>query len=101
MGSRDNKRVFIVSSFQVVTIDCTVFGNLIPLIVFMIGNVLVSVMKGFAYNMLEKFDCFPVISLATHSEGPNSYSNPTKPEKKVRIIVINPQIYLQYDTAIS
>ena len=56
MGSRDNKRVFIVSSFQVVTIDCTVFGNLIPLIVFMIGNVLVSVMKGFAYNMLEKFD---------------------------------------------
>ena len=91
-GSRDHKRVFIVSLFQVATIDCTVFSNLIPLIVFMIGNVLVSVMKGFAYNMLEKFDCFPVLSLAftTHPEEPNSYSNPTKPEKKFRIIAINP-----------
>ena len=62
--------MFIVSLFQVVTIECTVFENLIPLIVFMIGNMLVSVMKGFAYNMLEMFDCFPVISLAfaTHPE---------------------------------
>lgn len=83
-GSRENKRVFSVSLFQVVTVDCTIFGNLIPLTFFMMENMLVSVMKGFAYNMLEKLDCFLGISLvfAAHPEGPNCYSNPTKPEKK-------------------